>query len=618
MNIVFPLCGKGERFKQADYAMPKPLISIWGKPMIRRLIESLTITKNDRLFFVYTKELEWFGFADLLRFWFPEYDMLFVVLDEDTSGPAETLYKVLEHIENKTDRVISIDCDTFYQSNVLNMYKESGYENCIFYFEDVYHVPLYSYINLDSEGLITQIAEKRKISNNANVGIYCFRDVSTYEKFYEDQHHSISEVFAKMLGRNERVNAIEIDDFCCVGTPFQLQYTSHFSDFRNGVAPRVCFDLDNTLVSYPAKAGDYITVKPIMQNINMLKFLKRQGCTIIIYTARRMKTHSGNIGKIVADIGQITLGTLRLFGIPYDEIYFGKPFADVYIDDLAFNPYANDIEKQLGFYNVDKGTRFFNSITYSHNVVVKTTKSPGTLEGEVFWYQNIPDEVKTLFPKFIRASSDELVIERIYGITFSYLYVMEELEIDELRCLLYSLSDIHRIKPRANDIILMDLFANYVSKLSARCEGIPYLSQMYEVVLQQLKEYEQKDLAECKMIHGDPVFSNVLLDRNREIKLIDMRGKLGDEITMLGDRFYDYAKIYQSLIGYDHIMQEKSFNLDYMKSFIDAFEFYITARFGKERMYWIKVITNSLLLSLYPLHEDTPEKQNAYLSLIKL
>jgi capsule biosynthesis phosphatase len=111
---------------------------------------------------------------------------------------------------------------------------------------------------------------------------------------------------------------------------------------------RFCFDLDNTLVTYPTVKGDYTTVKPIEKNINFLKYLKSFGNTIIIYTARRMKTHHGNIGKINADIGKITFETLENFNIPYDEIYFGKPYADFYIDDLGVSCF-DDLEKELGY-----------------------------------------------------------------------------------------------------------------------------------------------------------------------------------------------------------------------------------------------------------------------------
>jgi hypothetical protein len=48
-----------------------------------------------------------------------------------------------------------------------------------------------------------------------------------------------------------------------------------------------------------------------------------------------MKAHGGNIGKVLCDIGLITLEWLRRYGIEYDEMYFRKPWADVYIDDNA-------------------------------------------------------------------------------------------------------------------------------------------------------------------------------------------------------------------------------------------------------------------------------------------
>ena len=49
-----------------------------------------------------------------------------------------------------------------------------------------------------------------------------------------------------------------------------------------------------------------------------------------------MKTHKGNLGGVIADIGRVTFDTLEKFDIPYDELYFGKPHAHFYIDDNAF------------------------------------------------------------------------------------------------------------------------------------------------------------------------------------------------------------------------------------------------------------------------------------------
>jgi len=32
----------------------------------------------------------------------------------------------------------------------------------------------------------------------------------------------------------------------------------------------------------------------------------------------------GNVGRVLADVGAVTLDTLRSFDIPYDELIFGK------------------------------------------------------------------------------------------------------------------------------------------------------------------------------------------------------------------------------------------------------------------------------------------------------
>ena len=111
---------------------------------------------------------------------------------------------------------------------------------------------------------------------------------------------------------------------------------------------RICFDLDNTLVTFPKVDGDYSTVEPIQNNIDAVRYLYDMGHHIIIYTARRMRTHDGDVEKVVDDIGDITREKLSEFGIPYHELVFGKPYAQCYVDDLALNPYETDIRVALG------------------------------------------------------------------------------------------------------------------------------------------------------------------------------------------------------------------------------------------------------------------------------
>ena len=53
------------------------------------------------------------------------------------------------------------------------------------------------------------------------------------------------------------------------------------------------------------------------------------------------------MGGVVADVGEITLQQLRAMGIPFDEMVFGKPYADFYVDDKAVSPFE-DLEKETG------------------------------------------------------------------------------------------------------------------------------------------------------------------------------------------------------------------------------------------------------------------------------
>lgn len=99
---------------------------------------------------------------------------------------------------------------------------------------------------------------------------------------------------------------------------------------------RVCIDVDGTICITKAEHESYADVVPIPGAIETIKKLKEAGHYIIIATARGMKTYESNLGKIVANQSTILVNWLDKHDIPYDEIWFGKPLADYYIDDKGF------------------------------------------------------------------------------------------------------------------------------------------------------------------------------------------------------------------------------------------------------------------------------------------
>jgi tRNA A-37 threonylcarbamoyl transferase component Bud32 len=343
-----------------------------------------------------------------------------------------------------------------------------------------------------------------------------------------------------------------------------------------------------------------------------------------------MKTHNGNIGKINADVGKITFETLEKFDIPYDEIYFGKPYADFYIDDLAVNCF-DDMEKELGFYNNKINPRDFHKIELdSINTITKT----GEMSGENYYYTFIPNSLKDLFPVYIDGNDTYITIEKIQGVTVTELYLSELLTKETL---VHILNSIQRIHSQTNnnqnndyqnndyqnndhyDNFNENIYLNYSQKLRERYNSYNYSSYtnseiIYQNILKQLEIYEKNQLGIKSIIHGDPVFTNILINKHSKIKFIDMRGRLGDNLTIYGDKLYDWAKIYQSLIGYDEILMSKIVNSDYKNNLIEVFKNYFIKQFSLDDLQNLKMITKSLLFSLVPLHNN--EKCQQYFNLI--
>ena len=126
MNIIIPIGGKGERFKNKGYIKPKPLIDVFEKPMIFYVLDNLNIGKNDTIYIIYNKIMEKENFTQTIK---EKYPLIhFIQLTQDTSGAAETLYlslKGMYNVINNANKNIVLDCDTFYKEDIINIYRNS-------------------------------------------------------------------------------------------------------------------------------------------------------------------------------------------------------------------------------------------------------------------------------------------------------------------------------------------------------------------------------------------------------------------------------------------------------------------------------------------------------------
>jgi len=261
MNIIIPIGGKGERFKNKGYNKPKPLIDIFEKQMIFHVLDNLNINEKDTIYIIYNTVLEKDNFTQIIKNKYPLIH--FVPLPKDTSGAAETLYlglcSVINSV-NKSCKNIVLDCDTFYREDIIDIYRYSTYNNVVFYSVKENEKPIYSYIQMDEDSKIIDIKEKNKISDNANTGAYCFEDIDIlckYCKYILDENIVFNNepytscVINEMIKKNNTFYGIELKDSSIVslGTPTDVENYIKNTNI-------LLFDLDGTLVD-----TDFIYIK---------------------------------------------------------------------------------------------------------------------------------------------------------------------------------------------------------------------------------------------------------------------------------------------------------------------------------------------------------------------
>lgn len=595
---LFILCG-GNGKRMNEYSFPKPLNMINGKPLIYYTLSKLPIEIKELNFIVGSHLLE-YNFKEIIINLFPKIKCNFYNLPYFTRGAIETAYLGIKDL-NINGSIVFLDNDNLY-SFPNDFYK--NYENAfIGYLDDSSKSENYSFITIDDDSNITKIKEKVRISNQAVAGIYGFKSLNqfkevAYKTLQNDcnaKEFYMSILYEELLKNGVKVNALKLPSCHHIGT-----YDDMINELlvKNEILKlpkmRICFDLDNTIVTYPSIAGDYSTVKPIEKIIKFMRKLKAEGNTIIIYTARRMKTHNHNSGAVLADIGEVTFKTLRDFDIPFDEIIFGKPIADIYIDDKSINPYKNDM-KLFGImdYNEPKNplnkldNNKYNTVHLENNIIKKTGLRD-YLDGEIYFYKTITiitdDEIKKLFPCFYRNDDSSLFIENINGIPFYLLYKNEMITSKHLSMLFNVIKKLHSYKySSAIDINNKDIINNYSTKLKNRFmnkNDYPFEDsiEIQELLLKRLDDYYKShnySFEISDIIHGDLWFSNIIIDYSNNIKLIDMKGKVFDKYTTKGHIYYDYGKLYQSFLGFDEILYGDSININYKTYMLSLFENYM-------------------------------------------
>lgn len=217
LNIVVPMAGRGSRFVQAGYEMPKPLIDIFGHPMVEYVTRNITPVCEHRFIYICQEEhLKKYALARKLEEIAP--DSVVVAVDHITEGAACTVLLAEKYIDNEEPIMIA-NSDQYVDTDI-NAYLESMKENDGLIMTMPANDPKWSFIKYDDNGFVTMVREKEAISNEATVGIYNYKRGSDFVKYAHqmiEKNIRVNHEFYVAPVYNEMIKAGGKVTFCDVG-----------------------------------------------------------------------------------------------------------------------------------------------------------------------------------------------------------------------------------------------------------------------------------------------------------------------------------------------------------------------------------------------------------------
>ncbi len=236
LNIVMPIAGAGSRFKKAGYTQPKPFIPVHGQAMWELVRDNVKPKREHHLHLIAQqprdaegKRTQYFGGRGA-------YSVSYV--EGLTEGAVCTVLQATQFIDSYRPLLI-VNGDQYIDGLDINAFLDEAkdYDGFIMTFDVKGDDPKWSFVKIDKYlGGVTEVAEKRQISNEATCGIYWFkhgrdflraahsmitRDIRTNGEFY------LCPVYNEMLREGLDIGAWKVNEHAAkmhgLGTPEDLE-----------------------------------------------------------------------------------------------------------------------------------------------------------------------------------------------------------------------------------------------------------------------------------------------------------------------------------------------------------------------------------------------------------
>ncbi len=231
-TVLITMAGLGSRFRKAGYTVPKYQIPAKGKTLFEWSMESLEgfrAPENDYIFVV-RREDDTEGFIREKCKGMGIENVKVIELDAPTDGQATTAM-LAKDLWDPESALMIYNIDTYVEAGQMNSSQIAGDG-----FLPCFHAPgdHWSFAKLDETGKVTEVREKKRISDNCTLGAYYFSSCALYQRLYEEYYSSdeklengekyVAPLYNHLIekGGDVRISIVDADKVHVLGTPEEL------------------------------------------------------------------------------------------------------------------------------------------------------------------------------------------------------------------------------------------------------------------------------------------------------------------------------------------------------------------------------------------------------------
>jgi len=253
MQIVIPMSGSGNRFREAGYKKPKPLIEVDGKPIIEHVV-SMFPDEQDFIFICSEEHLETTNMRATLNRLVPNGKI--IAIKPHKLGPVYAVLKASQAICDDKPTIVSY-CDYFATWDFKHFKQtmtESNCDGCVPCYRGFHpHLllpNLYAGVRANNKNQLIEIREKFSFTENKmdtwqSSGAYYFKTGALLKKYFnqlidrkiscKDEYY-VSLVYNLLVEDGLVTNIYPQEYFCQWGTPMDLEIYQSWSDYFSGLA----------------------------------------------------------------------------------------------------------------------------------------------------------------------------------------------------------------------------------------------------------------------------------------------------------------------------------------------------------------------------------------------